>query len=95
MKRLTKIYDNKYFIDAENIQKEQNGYTGDAVEYLGELENVYEEFESRLEKIETEMEKYKASGKQKSIIFRELMGKKVMTKSVLDVFREKCKYLKT
>ena len=95
MKRLTKIYDNKYFIDAENIQKEQNGYAGDAIEYLGELENVYEEFESRLEKIETEMEKYRTSEKQKSIIFRELMGKKVMTKGVLDVFKEKCKYLKT
>ena len=40
MKRLTKIYDNKYFIDAENIQKEQNGYAGDAIEYLGEMENV-------------------------------------------------------
>jgi len=93
MKRLTKICDNKYFIDAENVQKEQNGYTGDAIEYLGEFENVYEEFEARLERIETEMEKHRASGKQKSIIFRELMGKKAMTKSVLDVFREKCKYL--
>ena len=95
MKRLTKIYDNKYFIDAENIQKEQSGYAGNAIEYLGELENVYEEFESRLERIETEMEKHRASGNQKSIIFRELMGKKVMTKIVLDVFREKCKHLKT
>ena len=94
MKRLTKIFNNKYFIDAENVQKEQNGYAGDAIEYLGELENVYEEFESKLEKIETEMEKYRISGKQKTIIFRELMGKKVMTKSILDVFMEKCKYLK-
>jgi hypothetical protein len=39
------------------------------------------------------MEKYRAQGNQKSIIFRELMGKKVMTKTVLDVFKEKCKYL--
>ena len=93
MKRLTKLFNNKYFVDAEIIQKEQNGYTGTAIEYLGELENVYEEFESRLERIETEMEKHRAQGNQKSIIFRELMGKKVMTKSVLDVFKEKCKYL--
>jgi len=93
MKRLTKIIDNKYFIDAENVQKEQDSYTGDAIEYLGELENVHEEFESRLERIETEMEKHRASRNQKSIIFRELIGKKVMTKSVLDVFREKCRYL--
>ena len=75
-------------MDAENLQKEQNGYAGDAIEYLGELENVYEEFEWRLEK-------YRTSGKQRTIIFRELMGKKVMIKIVLDVFREKCKYLKT
>ena len=95
MKRLTKLYDNKYFVEAENIQREQHGYVGDAIEYLSELENVYEEFESRLEIIEAEMEKYRASGKQKTIIFRELMGKKVMAKSVLDVFKEKCKYLKT
>ena len=38
MKRLTKIYNNTYFVETENVQKEQNGYAGEAMEYLGELE---------------------------------------------------------
>ena len=94
MERITQIYNNKYYVDVNKVQKDKNGYTGDAIEYLGKLENVYEEFKLRLEKIEAEMENYRNTGKQKTILFKELMGKKVVLKNVLDVFKEKCKTFK-
>ena len=90
MIRITQIHNNKYYVEPDKVKENQNGYTGEAIEYLGKLENVYEEFNLRLERIEAEMEKYRSIGKQKTILFKELMGKKVVLKNVLDVFKEKC-----
>ncbi len=86
MKRITKNINNNYFISEDDIIKEMNGYTGKAVNALARYENAYEEMINYQKIIEEELEKLKGRGREKSVQFRETLARKIMNKTIIEMF---------
>ncbi|AHM57596.1 hypothetical protein EAL2_808p00900 (plasmid) [Peptoclostridium acidaminophilum DSM 3953] len=88
MTRLTRKLPGKeghegYVVEKEKIINTPEGYSGEAVEKLARFENFYDELVASQEEISRELEMLRNEGKEKSVRFRELFGKKLMNNNTL------------
>lgn len=85
MARFTRKMSGKeyYVVAKDKIARVHEGYTGEAVEKLARFENFYDELVASQEEISKELEMLRNEGKEKSVRFRELFGKKLMNNNTL------------
>ncbi|GHU22298.1 hypothetical protein FACS1894164_04380 [Spirochaetia bacterium] len=90
MERLTQLPEkgNEYFVEESTVRKTNKGYSGPAIQRLGIYENALQKLMVRLENIESEVQRYKEDGREKSVLFRELLGKKFLVKEMIDLLLE-------
>lgn len=84
MARLTKMLNNEFYIvDDDKVNRDDIGYSGDAVNRLASFENFYDDLVAEQNKIADQLEKLRNEDKTKSVRFRELMGTKLVNSSIL------------
>jgi hypothetical protein len=85
MTRLTKKLDQNqgYLVEDDKIIYGAAGFTGDAVDKLAKFENFYDDLVASQDQISKELESLRNEGKEKSVKFRELLGKKLMNNNTL------------
>lgn len=81
MERLTKKISNSYYVD--EIKKDHNGYYGEAITKLAQLENMVETLEKRQLELSKELEQLRLESKKKSYQFREAMSEKLLNTRTL------------
>ena len=74
-----------YIVENRFIERETDGYTGEAVTRLAGFENFWEDILARLTDISYELEKLRADGKTHTVRFRELMVSKITNSNILDL----------
>ena len=79
MKRLTSKQGEKIVVVEENFQE--------ALRRLAVFEDVYEELMESMAAIPAELESLKAAGKEKTVRYRELFGRKLMNSFIADLFK--------
>jgi hypothetical protein len=87
MKRKTKKINNHYVVD-EIINRDENGYSGEAIELLAKFENYYEDLVSRQEAIIKEMDKLKAENKTNTVKFKQLFANKLNNSANLLILKQ-------
>ena len=89
MIRLTKQNDQgQYFVEPAAIISLTEGCSGEAIERLAQFENFYYDMISSQATLSKELEELRNEGKEKSVKFRELLGKKLMNNHVLIALKE-------
>ena len=83
MERMTKKTGSKR-ADGYTLVKEE--LVQEAVNRLGQMEDIYEALLERQKKTEADMEILRSRGKTKSVQFRELLVQKVSTENILNLF---------
>ena len=84
MMRITEKTDqNQYIVANEKITQEAEGYSGEAIEKLAKFENLYDDLVASQDLITKELVELRSQGKEKSVKFRELLGKKLLNNSIL------------
>lgn len=87
MERLTrKSGSNVYVVDDARITHDENGYSGDAINKLAKLEDMYDKLISKEKEITEEMEKLRTDGKMHTDRFRHLEGVKITTNTMKMLF---------
>ncbi len=88
MARLTRVLNNEvYIVDDDKVNRDVNGYSGEAVNRLARFENVYDDLVASQNKISEELAKLRDEGKTKSVRFRELMVKKLTNSNFVILFK--------
>ncbi len=88
MARLTRMLNNElYIVDDDKVNRDVNGYSGEAISRLAKFENVYDDLVASQNKISEELEKLRNEGKTKSARFRELMVKKLTNNNFIILFK--------
>lgn len=89
MDRLTKLLKDKksYIIDNNAMQKDVNGYLGDAVNRLGRFEDIYDNLISDQNQISKELEKLRLEGKTNSVKFKQLFANKLTNSNIISIFK--------
>jgi hypothetical protein len=87
MERLTEEINTVYITKANNIIPIANGVTGPAINRLAQFENSFQALTERQNATITELERLKKEGKQSTVLFKELLGKKLTYQYILDLFK--------
>jgi hypothetical protein len=88
MGRLTrKTENNAFVVDDCMIKHGEDGYSGEAIEKLAKLEDMYDKLESRVREITEEMESMKLEGRMHIPKFRALEASKISANTMLILFQ--------
>lgn len=89
MDRYTKVDEKgNYTVASENISFDITGCSGKAVDKLGKFEDFYDDMKADMESIPKELDQMRASGKEKSYRYKELMGKKLSVSYILSLLKD-------
>lgn len=89
MERLTrKTDDNIYVVDEASIKRAENGYSGDAIDKLARLEDMYEKLVSKEREITEEMETLRIDGRMHTDRYRHLEGVKITNNTMKMLFEK-------
>ena len=91
MPRMTRLLpgDTRYSLDPSRVEKEPDGWYGDAVERLAAFENWQEWVMLRVRDIPGELAALRAQGREKSVTARELTAQRMLFLAWLDMARER------
>jgi len=88
MSRLTRAVDNNnYVVDDSKVQHDENGFSGDAINKLAKLENIYDDLISKQSEISKELEKLRQEDKMHSVKFKQLLANKMTNNNILILFK--------
>lgn len=86
MRRISRISpDGKnHFVECTNIENSGEHYSGNAIERLARFEDFHEHLLEQRQKIPLDLERLRVEGKSKSYKFKELLGQKLLTETILN-----------
>ncbi len=87
MQRYTKKQDQAYVAGDEGIKAVEGGYSGAAIDRLAAYESLHQDVLQNYRQLSIELEQLRAQGKMKSLRFKELMGKKLMSAHIISLLK--------
>lgn len=72
-----------YVVDDDQIRHDVDGYSGAAIERLARFENAQADLLAHQDQIVRELDRLRDEGKQKSVRFRELLGQKMINRTLI------------
>lgn len=86
MARLTLAQGARYTVGQEMIEPLADGFSGPAVERLAKFEDAYELLRAEQADIAKKLESLRAQGKERTVQFKELLGRKLINAQILQFF---------
>ena len=86
MARLTTAQGTHHMVAREMIAPGGDGFTGPAVERLAQFEDAYEHLRAEQTEIAHKLEDLRAQGKERTVQFKELLGRKLINAQILLFF---------
>lgn len=88
MDRFTKIISGTkdYVVENSKVTQNENGFSGEAIQRLGQFESIYDNLLLSQIEISNKLEQLRNEGKKNSVQFRELMGKKLTNSYIISTF---------
>lgn len=89
MERLTRKSENNVFVVGnDKVKHDESGYSGEAIDKLAKLEDMYEKLITREKEIIEEMESMRVDGRMHTPKFRALEASKISTNTMLILFQK-------
>ena len=83
--RLTEQKNEIYYV--QNLAADANGFFGDAITKLAGFETMCDDLQKSIANSSAQLEALRTAGKEKTVKFRELLGKKITENYMLTIIK--------